>query len=597
MPENDDKPVASAKEAKDFIPSLEQMQQWTNNIGQAQQLLLEHAAGLGKKAEQGLNAPPSTPALPMPFNPELMANVQADFLKESMALWQRFFDTDPNNNAAPQNSPAARKDRRFADPSWNEHPFFDIIRQSYLLLSDYLLRMSDTVDGLDKHQKAQLRFATQGLIDAISPSNFAFTNPVVLEKTIATGGENLVRGLRHMLADIEKGQLTHTDGSAFEVGVNIAATPGKVIKETPLYQLIHYEPTTKKVTETPLIIFPPWINRFYILDLAPEKSFVKWALDQGISLFMVSWKSADASMKDVVWDDYIIRGQVDAIDTVRDLLDVESVHTIGYCVAGTTLAATLAWLAARGEADKVKSATFFTAQVDFRDSGDLSLFIDDEQIKLTEQLSAPGYLDGRYMAATFNLLRGRDLIWNYVVNNYLLGADYPPFDLLYWNGDTTNVPATWHKNYLVDLYRDNKLVIPGAINIENTPLDLRKIKTPAYIQAGREDHIAPVKSVWKLTEHISGPSRFILAGSGHIAGVVNPPAKHKYQYWTCDKDVDSLDQFISKATETTGSWWPDWAEWLKAQNGKEVSAKGVRIPGKGKLKALEDAPGSYVKGH
>jgi polyhydroxyalkanoate synthase len=509
------------------LPSLEDMQRWTRSIGQAQQLLLEYAAG-AMTDQQPLAAAQTAlqSALTQPslfFHPELLAQVQSDFAKESIALWQRFLQGSAVKNAAPEGSSGVRKDRRFADPKWQESPFFDLIRQSYLLVSDYLLRLSDSVDGLDDHQKRQLKFATQGLVDALSPSNFPLTNPVVLEKTLESRGENLVRGLKHMLADISKGQLTHTDGSKFELGVNIASTPGKVIRETPLYQLIHYEPTTKKVQETPLVIFPPWINRFYILDLSPHKSFVKWAVDQGLSVFMVSWKSADASMKDVEWADYIVRGQVDVIDTVRDLLDVESVHAIGYCVAGTTLAATLAWLEARGEAAKVKSATFFTAQVDFSEAGDLSVFIDDEHLKLVDQLSAPGYLDGRYMAATFNLLRGRDLIWSYVVNNYLLGADYPPFDLLYWNGDTTNLPARWHRQYLTDLYRDNKLVTPGAISIEGTAIDLRKVQTPCYIQAGREDHIAPIKSVWKLTEHFSGPIRFLLAGSGHIAGVVNPP--------------------------------------------------------------------------
>tara|TARA_R110000782_G_scaffold268047_2_gene364043 strand:- start:25073 stop:26848 length:1776 start_codon:yes stop_codon:yes gene_type:complete len=586
-----------ADSGRDYAPTLEQMQQWTQSIGQAQQLLLEHAAGLVAKAEIKPELTAAAPAVPSLFKPELLAEVQADFAKESMALWQRFLDADPGNNAAPTDSPAARKDRRFADPKWSEHPFFDMIRQSYLLISDYLLRMSDTVEGLEPRQKEQVHFAMQGLVDALSPSNFPLTNPVVLEKTIETGGENLVQGLRHMLADIDKGQLTHTDGSAFEVGVNIAATPGKVIKETPLYQLIHYQPTTKKVQETPIIIFPPWINRFYILDLAPEKSFVKWAVDQGFSLFIVSWKSADASMKDIEWADYILRGQIDAIDTVRALLDVESVHTIGYCVAGTTLAASLAYLAAKGEADKVKSATFFTAQVDFRDAGDLSLFVDDEQLKLVDQLAAPGYLDGRYMAMTFNLLRGRDLIWSYVVNNYLLGADYAPFDLLYWNGDTTNLPAKWHRQYLTDLYRDNKLVVPGAICIEGTAIDLHKVMTPTYIQAGREDHIAPVKSVWKLTENFSGPTRFVLAGSGHIAGVVNPPSSGKYQYWTCENTVSTLDEFIEKAQETSGSWWPDWARWIRAFGDVDVAVKGARLPGKGSLPALDDAPGSYVKSH
>ena len=567
------------------LPTLEEMQQWTQVLGRAQQLMLEQAAGSTGQA--------------LPFDPALVARIQTSFADEGLALWQRFLDAGgllrERPDPAPATSPAASRDRRFADPAWTEHPFYDLIRQSYLLLSDYLMKMADAVDGVDPRQKAKLRFATTGLLDAMAPSNFPLTNPQVMRKTIESGGENLLTGLKHMLADMEKGQLTHTDGTTFELGRNIAATPGKVIHETPLYQLIHYAPSTQEVLETPLIIFPPWINRFYILDLSPEKSFVKWAVDQGISVFLVSWKSADASMKDLIWDDYILGGQIDAIDTVRDLLGVESVHTIGYCVAGTTLAATLALLAARGEADKVASATFFTAQVDFSQAGDLGLFVDDEQMKLVDQLSAQGFLDGRYMAATFNLLRGRDLIWNYVVNNYLLGMDYPPFDLLYWNGDTTNLPARWHKDYLTQLYRDNLLVSPGAISVAGTPIDLRAIRTPAYVQAGREDHIAPLDSVWKLTEHFGGPVRFLLAGSGHIAGVVNPPAAGKYQYWACEEAQPSLAQFLEQAKETKGSWWPDWMEWLRSHNGEEVEPKGARKPGGGKLKALEAAPGSYVK--
>ncbi|BAV64803.1 PHA/PHB synthase family protein [Sphingobium cloacae] len=567
------------------IPTLEEMQQWTQVVGRAQQLMLEQAAGATGRH--------------LPFDPQTVAQIQSSFAHEGMALWQRFLDAGgmfrDQPAPAPEGSPAARKDRRFADPAWTKHPFYDLIRQSYLLTSDYLTRLADAVDGIDPRQKARLRFATSGFVDAMAPSNFAFTNPAVMEKTLQSGGENLVKGLQHMLADLEKGQLSHTDGTAFEVGRNIAATPGKVIRETPLYQLIHYEPTTDKVLETPLLIFPPWINRFYILDLSPEKSFVQWAVDQGLSVFLVSWKSADASMKDLIWDDYIQRGQIDAIDTVRDLLGVKNVHAIGYCVAGTTLAATLALLAARGEGDKVASATFFTAQVDFSEAGDLSLFIDDEQLALVEQLSSGGYLDGRYMAATFNMLRGRDLIWNYVVNNYLLGQDYPPFDLLYWNGDTTNLPARWHKEYLTRLYRDNLLVQPGAISVDGTPLDLRRIETPAYVQAGREDHIAPVESVWKIVGHLSGPVRFLLAGSGHIAGVINPPAAGKYQYWSCAQPQPTLDDFLAAATETRGSWWPDWIEWIRGHGEKNVPVRGARKPGKGRLKALEDAPGTYVK--
>lgn len=572
--------------AEPHLPTLEDMQQWTQVIGRAQQLMLEQAAEMSGQA--------------LPFDPAIVTRIQTGFADEGLALWQRFLDSGgllrERPEPAPAGSPAARKDRRFADPAWTEHPFYDLIRQSYLLLSDYLLQMADSIDGVDARQKAKLRFATSGMLDAIAPSNFALTNPQVMQKTIESGGQNLLKGLQHMMADMEKGQLTHTDGTQFELGRNIASTPGKVIHETPLYQLIHYAPSTQAVLETPLIIFPPWINRFYILDLSPEKSFVKWAVDQGISVFLVSWKSADASMKDMIWDDYILKGQVDAIDTVRALLKVESVHTIGYCVAGTTLAATLALLAARGEADKVASATFFTAQVDFSQAGDLSLFVDDEQMKLVDQLSAGGFLDGRYMAATFNLLRGRDLIWNYVVNNYLLGQDYPPFDLLYWNGDTTNLPARWHKDYLTQLYRDNLLVQPGAIMVDGTPIDLRAIRTPAYVQAGREDHIAPLESVWKLTEHFGGPTRFLLAGSGHIAGVVNPPSANKYQYWACDAAQPTLDAFLAEARETKGSWWPDWRGWIEAVAPGTVPVKGARVPGKGALKAIEDAPGRYVRG-
>jgi polyhydroxyalkanoate synthase len=340
------------------------------------------------------------------------------------------------------------------------------------------------------------------------------------------------------------------------------------------------------------VIFPPWINRFYILDLNPKKSFVKWAVERGLTVFMVSWRSADESLANVTWDDYV-RAQIEAIDVIRERLDVPSVHAIGYCVAGTTLAATLAILAQRGQADKVASATFLTAQVDFERAGDLKLFVDDTQLDLIRQASQGGYLDGRYMAATFNLLRGTDLIWNYVVNHYLLGVDYPAFDLLYWNGDVTNLPAKWHEAYLRDCYRDNLLVEPGALEADGTPIDLKLIKTPAYVQAGREDHIAPPESVFRMLGHLSGPVRFVLAGSGHIAGVVNPPSAGKYQYWTGDLAA-SLDAFVKGATEHPGSWWTDWLDWLRQQGGAKVPATGKRVPGSKGDKVIEDAPGRYV---
>ena len=567
------------------IPTLEDMQHWTWVMGRAQQMVLE--AGL-----QTIEDQPALPIIPGFTDPRTIERAR-DFWLDSMKLWQRFLA--PEGETPPPEPAAHARDKRFKDPQWRDNPVFDWIRQSYLLVSDHLQRGADEVEGLDPQQRERLRFATRSIVEAMSPSNFPGTNPLVIEKTIETGGENLLNGLKNMLADIGKGQLTHTDGDAFELGRNIATTPGKVIHRTPLYELIQYSPTTPQVLATPLVIFPPWINRFYILDLTPEKSFIRWAVDQGLTVFMVSWRSADATMKDVTWDDYVEAGQIDAIETVRKLLKVESVHTIGYCVAGTTLAATLAVLAARGEAETVKSATFFTAQVDFTRAGELLNFVDDEQLKLLEQLSPDGYLDGRYMAATFNLLRGRDLIWNYVTNNYLLGQDYAPFDLLHWNGDTTNLPGKWHQSYLRDLYRDNRLVVPGALSIRGTPVDLRRVTTPSYVQAGREDHIAPAESVWQITKQFSGAMRFVLAGSGHIAGVVNPPAANKYQYWTNPVIGETLADFVSGAQETKGSWWPDWIAWIRDQDGALVPAKGARIPGKGKLPALGDAPGDYVK--
>ena len=568
------------------LPSLEDLQHWTWVLGKAQQMMLEHGIDLMEQV-------PAAPAFGAMFDPAAQMRASADFWADTMQLWQRFLD--PEHAAPFEETPEQARDKRFKAPQWREEPVFDFLRQSYFVIADHLLKGVDALEGVDPKQKEQIRFATRGFIDAVSPTNFPATNPQVLEKIVETKGESLLKGLQNMLSDIAKGQMTQTAEGAFELGKNLAMTPGKVIKRTPLYELIQYSPATKQVYETPLIIFPPWINRFYILDLTPEKSFIRWAVEQGLTVFVVSWKSADASMKEVVWDDYVERGQIDAIDTVRDLLGVESVHAIGYCVAGTTLAATLAVLAARGQSEKVRSATFFTAQVDFSEAGDLTMFVDDDQLALIRSLGAEGFLDGRYMAATFNLLRGRDLIWNYVTNNYLMGQDYVPFDLLHWNSDVTNLPSAWHLSYLTDLYRDNKLAVPDLMSIGGTPIDLGRVTTPTYVQAGREDHIAPAASVWKITHHFKGPLKFVLAGSGHIAGVVNPPAAGKYQYWINDQKVETLAEFMAGAKETRGSWWPDWVGWIESVDSRKVDAKGARVPGKGKLKALEDAPGSYVR--
>jgi len=587
-------------------PEATDMQHWAMSAAKLQKMWLDFSAEQAGRVEPTMARLADPARWPAPWNavaadwytalPLAQAETQAKLWEDGLSLWTTVLGRygigpDSKDKAA---APLPRQDRRFADPRWREQPWFALIHQTYLLLAERLTDMAEGVEGLQPERKQQLMFFTRMITDALSPANFPITNPVVIERTLESHGENLVKGAEHLLADLRKGQLTHTDPEAFELGRNIAITPGKVVHETALYQLIQYSPATEAVLEVPLVVFPPWINRFYILDLNPKKSFIRWAVAQGLTVFVVSWKSADASMADIVWDDYVL-AQVEVIDFVRARLKVADTHVIGYCVAGTTLAATLALMARRGQAHKVRSATFFTAQVDFEKAGELKSFIDEQQIKMLETMITDGYLDGRYLAATFNLLRGPELIWNYVVSNYMLGEDYPAFDLLHWNGDTTNLPAKWHKSYLEELYRDNRLVIPDSLEIDGTPIDLHQIATPCYIQAGREDHIAPAESVWKLTRHLAGPWRFLLAGSGHIAGVVNPPDSGKYQYWRNDGSPQTLAEFVAGAHETKGSWWPDWIGWIRGQDSASVPAKGKRVPGgRGDL-VIEDAPGRYVK--
>ena len=465
--------MANSTDTANPIPTLEDWQHWTYVMGRAQQMLMEAWAEGLKEGENWPSAsPPQWAAFPPAFgwtpsaDPTALMTAGAEAWAKGLETWGKMIglDTEAKEGA---------KDRRFAAPEWKDSPVFDTIRKTYLALSDKLLGTVEEVEGFDAESRQKARFAVRSFVDAMSPSNFALTNPQVLKRTMESRGENLLKGLANMLDDIAAGQLKQTKAGVFEVGRNLATTPGKVIKETPLYQLIQYTPVTEKVLETPLVIFPPWINRFYILDLTPEKSFVRWCVEQGISLFMVSWKSADESIADAKLEDYVLKGQVDAIDTVRDLLGVESAHVIGYCVAGTTLAATLGYLHAHKQQAKVKSATFLTAQVDFSLAGDLKLFTGDDTMALLEELTRDkGFLDGRYMAATFNLLRGRDLIWNYVVNNYLMGEEPAPFDLLHWNSDTTNLPAGWHRDYLETLYKGNKLAEKGGISVAGTPIDI-----------------------------------------------------------------------------------------------------------------------------
>ncbi|WP_260483353.1 PHA/PHB synthase family protein [Sphingomicrobium flavum] len=564
-------------------------QDWAAVMGRTQQMWMKAWADSMSEgaARPGLGMGPPVDAKAMGPDATQWMEAGAEAWAKGLDAWSQMMR---QMEAAGQQA-----DRRFAAEEWSENPIFEGMKKSYLAWSGQMLDTVETIDGLDDDAREKLRFATKEFVDAMSPANFAMTNPEVLKRAAETGGESVAAGMKNFFGDLAKGQMTQSPQGAFELGKDLAVTPGKVIYETPIYQLIQYTPTTDKVLATPLVIFPPWINRFYILDLTAEKSFVKWAVDQGLTLFMVSWKSADESIADITMDDYV-GAQVEAIEVVRALLEVKQVHTIGYCVAGTVLAMTLAGLAAKKEAARVASATFFTAQIDFSEAGELTAFIGDETMATLEQLTAEtGVLDGRVLAATFNLLRGRDLVWNYVINNYLMGKEPRPFDLLHWNSDVTNLPGAWHRDYLDRLYRRNLMVEPGAISVLGQPVDLTTIETPMYIQAGEQDHIAPPSSVWKMMDHASGPKRFVLAGSGHIAGVVNPPSAGKYHYSINEKGPTSLEAFRKGATRHEGSWWPDWIEWIKSVDSDEVEASGARIPGKGKLKAIEDAPGRYVK--
>ncbi|GHF26099.1 class I poly(R)-hydroxyalkanoic acid synthase [Kordiimonas sediminis] len=529
-------------------------------------------------------------------DPSALLMNQLAFFQDYMKLIQNQSQKMSGSEAEPVISPAPT-DKRFKAEEWSKEAPFDFIKQSYLLASKHMLDTISSIQGLDSKDARKAEFFTRQFIDAASPSNYLLTNPVALKETMETGGENLVKGFNHLLEDFEREEgmplLKMVDHNAFEVGKNLATAEGKVVFRNRYLELIQYAPTTENVYTTPIVIFPPWINKFYILDLSEEKSFVRWAVAQGYTVFMVSWVNPDSSYAEASLDDYLQEGYLEALHVAQEITGAPSVHTIGYCVAGTMLAATLAYLHATGNEKIIKSATFFTAQVDFEESGDLSLFVDDEQLKAIDaRMAEKGYLDKRSMALTFNMLRSNDLIWSYVVNNYLLGKEPMAFDLLYWNCDSTNLPRKLHLQYLKHMYKNNDLVKPGALKLKGVPIDLGTVETPCYVQAGREDHIAPAKSVYKITDHFKGPVRFVLAGSGHIAGVVNPPSANKYQYWTNDERVQSLDEFIAGANETPGSWWGDWHKWLSKRSGKKVTA---RQPDRGPYPPLCDAPGEYVK--
>ena len=526
-------------------------------------------------------------------DPGKLAAAQGELFKSYADLWgrsvRRFLGADVEPVVEPEPG-----DNRFKDPDWSNTQFFDFWKQAYLITSRWAEDLTRNTEGVDEKTRKKALFYLNQMMTAMSPSNFPLTNPEVIRTTLATNAENLVQGMAHFVHDLEQSKdllrISQSDLSAFEIGRNLAVTPGKVVFQNDLIQLIQYAPATEEVYQRPLLIVPPWINKYYILDLVPEKSFVKWAIEQGFTVFLVSWVNPDARLAQKTFEDYMREGILAAIDAVIRQTKSPKINALGYCVGGTLLAATLAYMTAKGD-KRVASATFLAAQVDFSEAGDLLVFIDDTQLKALEEMMAEqGYLDGSRMAAVFNMLRPRDLIWPYVVNNYLLGKKPFPFDLLYWNADSTRLPAANHAFYLREFYHLNRLA-KGEMELGGVRLDLSRVKIPVYELFTKEDHIAPAASVFRGSRLFGGRVRHVMAGSGHIAGVVNPPAKQKYQFWSDGKGT-SLEEWMATARETAGSWWPDWMAWLAGHSGSKVPA---RDPSNGPLWAIEDAPGSYVK--
>jgi polyhydroxyalkanoate synthase subunit PhaC len=530
-------------------------------------------------------------------DPQRAFDVQSRLARSYLDLWASTVKRMAGEPTAPVAKPDPR-DKRFADPEWSTNQFFDFLKQVYLLSTDWANKLVTDAQGLDTRERHKAEFYIRQIANAVAPSNFVLTNPELLRETLSSNAENLVRGMQMLAQDIEAGggdlRIRQSDASRFEVGRNLALTPGKVVYQNELMQLIQYTPTTENVLKVPLLIVPPWINKFYILDLSPDKSFIKWCVDQGLTVFCISWVNPDARLAERGFADYMREGPLQALDVVEQITGEPSVHTIGYCVGGTLLAITLAYLAAKGRQDRVKSMTLFTAQVDFTHAGDLKVFAADEaQIAMVErQMEERGFLEGKKMANAFNLLRSNDLIWPYVINNYLKGREPMPFDLLYWNSDATRMPKANHSFYLRRCYLENTLA-KGEMELAGEHIDLKRITVPTYNLATREDHIAPARSAYFGSSFLGGPVRFVLAGSGHIAGVVNPPYKQKYQHWTGGPPQgDDLEKWLASAEEHPGSWWPDWITWIKAQDAEETAA---RVPGGGQFEPIEDAPGSYVK--
>ena len=596
-------PPVPEKEHADLPDPKEIAQAYAEVAQRASTMISDH---IQRQLKKGVVAPSDELGIAQAFmdmmakllsNPYKLAESQMNLVWDYFSLWQHSMLKVMGAQSEPIAAPE-KGDKRFKDEQWEEHFLFDFIKQSYLITARHVHDTVCGVEGLDEQTQNKVNFFTRQYIDALAPSNFAMTNPEVFRETVKSHGQNLLKGLNNLLRDVEDGggqlRVKMTDTSAFELGKNVATTPGKVVFQNDMMQLLQYTPSTDKVLKKPLLIIPPWINKFYILDLREKNSYIKWCIDQGHTVFVISWINPDERQADKTFASYLLEGVIAALDAIEEQTGEKEVNAAGYCLGGTLLATTLAYLAGKRQ-KRIAAATFFTTMTDFSVPGELGVFIDEQQISsLEKKMFERGYLEGSEMAGTFNMMRANDLIWSFVVNNYLMGRDPFPFDLLYWNSDSTRMPARMHSFYLRSMYMHNKLVQPGGIEIDGVPIDLGKIKVPCYFVSTIEDHIAPWKSTYMGAINFGGPVRFVLGGSGHIAGIVNPPVANKYGFWVnaAAKLPRDAETWLSKSEQHAGSWWTDWQDWVVTLDGEQTDA---RDPAKGKLKVLEEAPGSFVK--
>ena len=526
-------------------------------------------------------------------DPEKLSNSTTQFWEEQLNLWEKWINSDPTVVKKPD---IEKVDSRFRSKLWDTW-LFDYVRNAYLLTAEHLQKTVNDIDSLDERTARKVKFFTKQYVDAMSPTNFAALNPDVLKATVDSNGGNLLSGLNNLLDDLKKGKgelaIKMVDPNAFELGKDVATTDGKVVYQNELMQLIQYQPTTKSVLETPLLIIPPWINKYYILDLTPRNSFIKWAIDQGHTVFVISWVNPDARHAHKTFDDYLVEGPLAALDVIDKRCKTNTTNLVGYCLGGTLTAVLLGWLKSNKQEKRVNSTTFFTSMIDFNEPGELGVFVDPEGVDaLEKRMASKGYLEASEMASTFNMLRSNDLIWSFVVNNYLLGKDPVPFDLLFWNSDATRMPAKMHSYYLRNMYIHNKLREPKGLTIAGRSIDLSTVTTPCYFISAKDDHIAPWKSTFAGAKLFGGKVRFVLGGSGHIAGIVNPPVANKYCFWANDELTHEAESWLQNADRFDGSWWSDWSVWISSQGSRTVNARKIR---NNRTNPFEDAPGSYAK--